>query len=107
MSDLPTACLLLSALLFSIGTLGVLTRRGAIAILMSIEIMLNGGNLALVAADRALAASGVSLTGDGQVFALFVLAIAAAEAAIGLAIVIVLFRHRGSTDIDLARLLRW
>ena len=49
MSDLPTACLLLSALLFSIGTLGVLTRRGAIAILMSIEIMLNGGNLALVA----------------------------------------------------------
>ena len=56
MSDLPNACLLLSAALFAIGTIGVLTRRGAIAILMSIEVMLNAGNLALVSVDRALAA---------------------------------------------------
>ena len=89
------------------GTLGVLTRRGAISILMSIELMLNAGNLALIAASRGLVARGVMGAADGQVFVLFVLAIAAAEAAVGLAIVIALYRLKGSTDVDVARLLRW
>ncbi len=108
MTELPHAALLLSAVIFTIGTFGVLTRRGAITILMCIELMLNAGNLALIAVSRSLpAAAGGAGVVDGQVLALFVLAIAAAEAAVGLAIVIALFRLKGSTDIDLARLLRW
>lgn len=107
MSDLPSAALILSAVLFSIGTLGVLTRRGAISILMSIEIMLNAGNLLFVAVSRGMPANGATGVVDGHVFAMFVLAIAAAEAAVGLAIVIALFRLKGSTDVDLARMLRW
>ncbi len=103
MPDAPSAALLLSAVLFSIGTFGVLTRRGAITILMSIELMLNAGNLALISVSRSLPGGGA----DGQVLALFVLAIAAAEAAVGLGLVIALFRLKGSIDIDLARLLRW
>ncbi len=103
MPDTPTAALLLSALLFGIGAFGVLTRRGAIAILMSIELMLNAGNLALISVGRTQPGGGA----DAQVFALFVLAIAAAEAAVGLGIVIALYRLKGSIDIDLARLLRW
>jgi NADH-quinone oxidoreductase subunit K len=106
-NDLPTMCLLLSALLFAIGTLGVLTRRGAISILMSIELMLNAGNLALIAISRGLVSNGVVGAVEGQIFVLFVLAIAAAEAAVGLAIVIALYRLKGSTDVDVARLLRW
>lgn len=103
------AYLILSAVLFAIGTVGVLSRRGAITILMSIELMLNAGNLALVAISRAMPAPQVGTVGvvDGQVFAMFVLAIAAAEAAVGLAIVIALFRLKNSTDIDLMRSLRW
>jgi NADH-quinone oxidoreductase subunit K len=102
-----TATLLLSSVLFALGTIGVLTRRGAIIILMSIEIMLNAANLALVSVSRGLPGpEGVGQI-DGQVLAMFVLAIAAAEAAVGLAIVIALFRLKGSTDIDLARMLRW
>lgn len=102
-----TAALLLSSVLFVIGTIGVLTRRGAITILMSIEIMLNSGNLALIAVSRGLPGpEGIGQI-DGQVLAMFVLAIAAAEAAVGLAIVIAVFRLKGSTDIDLARMLRW
>ncbi|MDQ7006579.1 MAG: NADH-quinone oxidoreductase subunit NuoK [Acidobacteriota bacterium] len=107
MADAPSAALLLSSLLFAIGAFGVLTRRGAITILMCIEIMLNSANLALVSVSRALPGVGGSGAVDGQVMALFVLAIAAAEAAVGLAIVIALFRLKGSTDIDLARLLKW
>ncbi len=99
--------LLLSAVLFAIGVFGVVTRRGAIVILMSIELMLNAGNLALVAVSRSLPGSGASGVMDGQVLAFFVLAVAAAEAAVGLGIVIALFRQKGSTDVDLARLLRW
>ena len=101
------ACLLLSAVLFTIGVVGVITRRGAIVILMSIELMLNAGNLALVAVSRSLPAGPVAGVVEGQVLAFFVLAVAAAEAAVGLAIVIALFRQKGSTDVDLARLLRW
>jgi NADH-quinone oxidoreductase subunit K len=101
------AFLSLSALLFGIGVFGVIKRRGAIVILMSIELMLNAGNLALLAVSRSLPAAGVRGVVDGQVLAFFVLAVAAAEAAVGLGIVIALFRQKGSTDVDLARLLRW
>jgi NADH-quinone oxidoreductase subunit K len=99
--------LLLSAILFTIGAIGVITRRSAIVILMCIELMLNAGNLALIAVSRSLPAGQAAGVADGQVLAFFVLAVAAAEAAVGLAIVIVLFRQKGSTDVDLARLLRW
>ena len=99
--------LLLSALLFVIGAFGVITRRSAIVILMCIELMLNAGNLALVAVSRSLPQGASAGVADGMVLGFFVLAVAAAEAAVGLAIVIVLFRQKGSTDVDLARLLRW
>ncbi len=99
--------LLLSAVLFAIGVFGVVTRRGAIVVLMGIELMLNAGNLALVSVSRSLPNSGSAGIVEGQVLAFFVLAVAAAEAAVGLAIVIALFRQKGSTDVDVARLLRW
>ncbi len=103
----PGAYLLLAAVLFAIGAFGVITRRGAIVILMCIELMLNAGNLALLAVSRYLpGAAGPGII-DGQVLAFFVLAVAAAEAAVGLAIVIALHRQKGSIDVDLARLLRW
>ncbi len=105
-----TPFLLLSAVLFAIGTLGVVARRGAITMLMSIELMLNAANIALVSVARFLPAEGTpGALGivDGQIVALFVLAIAAAEAAVGLALVIAIFRAKGTTDTDVARLLRW
>ena len=110
MIDNPSPYLLLAAVLFSIGTIGVLTRRGAITILMSIELMLNSANLALITVSRFLPQGvGASQGGivEGQIVGFFVLTIAAAEVVVGLAIVIALFRLRGSVDIDLARLLRW
>lgn len=108
MADQATAFLWLAALLFTLGAVGVIIRRGAIVMLMCIELMLNAANLALVAAGRYLP-TGKSTIGvaDGQVLAFFVLAVAASEAAVGLGIVIALFRLRGSTDTDLARLLKW
>jgi NADH-quinone oxidoreductase subunit K len=99
--------LALSAVLFTLGAIGVVTRRGAITILMCIEVMLNAANLALISLGRSLPANSPSGGMDGQVLAFFVLAIAAAEAAVGLAIVIGLFRLKGTADIDAARLLRW
>ena len=86
----------LASLLFSIGIYGVLARRNAVLVLMSIEIMLNAVNINLVAfnayfADRLLA---------GQVFALFVITVAAAEVGVGLAIVLLIFRNRETVDID-------
>ncbi|UCF66080.1 MAG: NADH-quinone oxidoreductase subunit NuoK [Acidobacteriota bacterium] len=107
MSEATTFCLIVSAVLFGIGTLGVLPRRSAITILMSIEIMLNAGNLALIAVSRVLPGQGGLGLVDGHVFVLFVLAIAAAEAAVGLAIVLALYRLKRSTDIEVLRLLRW
>ena len=95
--------LFVSALLFVIGAIGVVTRRSAITILMCIELMLNAANLAMIALGRSLPPDRV----DGQIMAFFVLAIAAAEAAVGLAIVISLYRLKGTADIDAARLLRW
>ncbi len=86
--------LALSAILFVIGVLGVLFRRNAIVILMSVELMLNAVNLSLVAVSQSL--------GDlsGQILVFFVMAVAAAEAAVGLAIVIAIFRNKVTVDVS-------
>jgi len=93
--------LLIAALLFASGCVGVLIRRNAIVILMCIELMLNAVNLTFVA----FAHDNQSMT--GQVFVFFVMTVAAAEAAVGLAIVIALFRRRLTTDVEDASLMRW
>jgi NADH-quinone oxidoreductase subunit K len=93
--------LLLSAVLFAIGTAGVFLRRNLITILLSIEIMLNAVNLTFVAIGRSLG------TVDGQIIVFFVVTVAAAEAAVGLAIVIALFRHRESLSPDDFTSLKW
>ncbi len=84
----------LSAILFSIGALGVLIRRNAIIIFMSIELMLNAANLAFVAFARMHEAL------SGQVFVFFVMAVAAAEVAVGLALIVTIFRTKKSIDVD-------
>jgi NADH-quinone oxidoreductase subunit K len=89
----------LSALLFSVGVYGVLARRNAVLVLMSVELMLNAVNLNLVAFDVWLA----DTLHAGQVLALFVITIAAAEIGLGLAIVLLLYRNRRSVDVDAAR----
>jgi NADH-quinone oxidoreductase subunit K len=93
--------LVLSAVLFAIGTAGVFLRRNLITILLSIEVMLNAVNLTFVAVDRFLG------TVDGQIIVFFVVTVAAAEAAVGLAIVIALFRHRESLSPDAFTSLKW
>ena len=93
--------LALSAVLFSIGTAGVFLRRNLITILLSIEVMLNAANLTFVAVDRFLG------TVDGQIIAFFVMTVAAAEAAVGLAIIIALFRHRSTLTPDAFTSLKW
>jgi NADH-quinone oxidoreductase subunit K len=93
--------LLLSGLLFSIGTAGVFLRRNLITVLLSIEIMLNAVNLTFVAVGR------FQGTVDGQIITFFVMTVAAAEAAVGLAIVIALFRHRESLSPDAFTSLKW
>ena len=100
MIRLPLA-LLFSAALFSIGVYGVLARRNAVMVLMAIELMLNAVNLNLVAFSQYLADLA------GQVFALFVLAVAAAEVGIGLAIVILVYRTRETINVDEVNLLKW
>ena len=92
--------ILLSAVLFSIGVLGVLFRRNAIIIFMSVELMLNAVNLLLVAFS--------SYWNDaaGQVFVFFVMVVAAAEVAVGLAILVMIYRNTGSTDIDVLNKLK-
>ena len=92
--------LIVSALLFAIGVVGVVVRRNAIVVVMSIEIMLNAGNLAFVTFGRFLDSM------DGQLIVFFVMGAAAAEAAIGLAILILIYRNRESTDVDNLNLLR-
>lgn len=84
----------LSAILFALGALGVLIRRNAIIVFMSVELMLNAANLLFVAFARANDAL------SGQVFVFFVIAVAAAEVAVGLALIVVIFRNRQSIDID-------
>jgi NADH-quinone oxidoreductase subunit K len=91
----------LSGILFTIGALGALTRRNLIVILMSIEVMLNAVNLALVAFSRVWGSI------DGQVFVLMVIVVAAAEVAVGLGIVIALFRNKESVNVEDLSLLRW
>jgi NADH:ubiquinone oxidoreductase subunit K len=93
--------LIFSAVLFSAGVYGVLARRNAVMVLMAIELMLNAVNVNLVGFSAALKDVG------GQVFALFVIAVAAAEVGIGLAIVILLFRTRGNINVDEVNLLKW
>ena len=93
--------LLVSAVLFAIGTTGVFLRRNLITILLSIEIMLNAVNLSFVAFGRAFG------TIEGQIIVFFVMTVAAAEAAVGLAIVIALFRHRESLNPDAFTALKW
>jgi NADH-quinone oxidoreductase subunit K len=93
--------LAVSAVLFTIGVAGVLLRRNLLVVLMSIELMLNAANLAFVTFSRAMGGM------DGQIIALFVMTIAAAEVAVGLAIVLVVFRVRESTNIDKINLMKW
>jgi NADH-quinone oxidoreductase subunit K len=98
--DLSAMSLALSALLFTIGTVGVVVRRNAIILFLCIELMLNAVNLAFVAFSRS---AGI----DGQIFVFFVMTVAAAEAAVGLALVIAIFRHIESVDMKNFNLLRW
>jgi NADH-quinone oxidoreductase subunit K len=91
----------LSAILFAIGVAGVLIRRNVIVMFMSIELMLNAVNLAFVALGRSVGSM------DGQVIVFFVMTVAAAEAAVGLAIIIALFRNRETVNVDELNLLHW
>jgi NADH-quinone oxidoreductase subunit K len=104
-----TWVLALSAVLFALGTLGVLLRRNGITIFLSLEIMLNSANLAFVAFALRFAAQpdGATAALVGQVFVFFVIGVAAAEAAVGLALFIALHRLRESIDLDRANILRW
>jgi NADH-quinone oxidoreductase subunit K len=98
-----TFFLVLSALLFSVGVYGVLARQNAVLVLLSIELMLNAVNINLVAFAAMFGAAGVA----GQVFALFIIAVAAAEVGVGLAIVILIFRNRQTVDVDEMSLMKW
>jgi NADH-quinone oxidoreductase subunit K len=93
--------LILSAILFSIGVVGFLLRRNTIVIFMSIELMLNAANLALVAFSRFLHSM------DGQIFVFFVMSVAAAEAAVGLAIIMAIYRTRETVNADEMNLMKW
>ena len=95
--------LILSALLFCIGLYGVLAKRNAVVILMCIEIMLNAVNIALIAFSRYIVPTALT----GQIFAIFVIAVAAAEAAVGIAIIMAIYRNRDSVDVDKYDLMKW
>jgi NADH-quinone oxidoreductase subunit K len=97
----PSYYLMLSALLFSIGAVGVLVRRNAIVVFMCIELMLNAVNLTLVTFAR------INGGLDGQVMAFFVMVVAAAEVVVGLAIIMSIFRTRRSSSVDDANLLKY
>lgn len=90
-----------SAILFALGTYGVLTRRNAIVIFMCIELMLNAVNLTFIALSRHLNNL------DGQIFVFFVMTVAAAEAAVGLALMISFYRNRETVDVEEINLLKW
>jgi NADH-quinone oxidoreductase subunit K len=90
----------LSAILFTLGALGVLVRRNPLVIFMSIELMLNAGNLAMVAFTRTYVVL------EGQIFVFFVMTVAAAEVAVGLALIVTIFRSRHNIDIDLMNTLK-
>ena len=95
--------LILSAVLFSIGLYGALAKRNAIIILMCIELMLNAVNIAMVAFSRYI----VPLQLTGQVFVIFIMVVAAAEVAVGLAIIIAIYRHRETIDATKIDLMKW
>ncbi len=97
----------LSAILFTIGVLGVATRRNLIVMLMSIELMLNAANLAFVGFNRIWSQIDGAPTIDGQVFVLMVIAVAAAEVAVGLGILLSMFRNRDSVNVEEVNLLKW
>jgi NADH-quinone oxidoreductase subunit K len=99
--DLVPAALVLSVVLFALGALGVFLRRNVITVFMCVELMLNAVNLAFIAFSRARG------TLDGQVLVFFVLTVAAAEAAVGLAIIIALERGEHTLDLDAFNLLKW
>jgi NADH-quinone oxidoreductase subunit K len=99
--------LVIGALLFIIGVAGVLTRRNIIVIFMSIELILNAANLNFIAFSRYLEATGSVNALAGQIFAVFVIVVAAAEAAIGLGIVIALYRNKETIWVDEIDLLKW
>jgi NADH-quinone oxidoreductase subunit K len=94
-------CLMLSALLFSVGTVGVILKKNAIAVFLCIELMLNAVNLSFVAFARYWHQV------QGQVFVFLVMVVAAAEAAVGLAIIVALFRNRHSLSVDDADTMKW
>ncbi len=93
--------LIVSAILFAIGTIGVLTRKNIIVIFMCIELMLNAVNLTFVAFSRHLGNL------DGQVFVFFIMTVAAAEAAVGLALIIAFFNNKESIDVEDVNLMKW
>ena len=97
----PVLYLVLSGILFTVGVIGALTRRNAIIVFMSIEMMLNAVNLTFVTMSRFLQ------TMDGVLFAFFVMVVAAAEAAVGLAIFVLLYRSRETINVDEVNLLKW
>ena len=96
----PVLFLILSGILFTIGVIGALTRRNAIVVFMSIELMLNAVNLTFITFSRFLQSM------DGVIFAFFVMAVAAAEAAVGLAIFVLLYRSRQTINVDEINLLK-
>jgi NADH-quinone oxidoreductase subunit K len=93
--------LILSAILFSIGTIGVLTKRNAIVIFMCVEMMLNAVNLTFITFSKYLGNL------DGQIFVFFVMTVAAAEAAVGLALMIAFYKNRESIDVEDVNLMKW
>jgi NADH-quinone oxidoreductase subunit K len=97
----PAQYLALAAMLFTVGVVGVLTRRNSIIIFMSIELMLNAVNLTLVAFSK------MHGNLDGQVLAFFVIIVAAAEVVVGLAIIMSLFRRKASASVDEAKSMKW
>ena len=95
--------LILAGILFSIGLYGALSRRNAVAILMCIEIMLNAVNITLVAFSRYITPTALT----GQIFAIFIITVAAAEAAVGLAIFISIYRRRETIDVEQMDMMKW
>jgi len=95
--------LALAAILFSIGLFGVLTRRNVIGILMSLELMFNAANINFVAFNKYIVTDGLT----GQIFAIFIIVVAAAEAVVGLAIVLLIYRNWQGIDMDHVNIMKW
>jgi NADH-quinone oxidoreductase subunit K len=98
-----THYLILGCILFGIGAYGVISKRNAVALLMSVELMLNAVNINFVAANKFIAPD----AGIGQLFALFVIVVAAAEVAVGLALIIILFKAKKSVNVNDFNILKW